>query len=90
MTKPARRGGAISATFRRKLIAYADAYGKAKNLSRSQVSKRCYGRGNFLDEFKAGTQSPSLAIIDQILDYFREYWPEGPRLEADVTISDGG
>ena len=88
----ARRGGDISALFREHILAIAAAYGKARRLSRSQVSKLCYGRGNFLDGLRRGEQCPSPVKIDQMLKWFRENWPENadwPFLRAIVITRDG-
>jgi hypothetical protein len=92
MANKKRRGGDVSALFREIILAIAAAYGKPLGLSRSQVSKRCYGRGNFLDNLKAGKQSLSLVMVDRILDYFRDNWPdqaEWPYLRAIVITRDG-
>lgn len=62
---------------RQNLVKIADAYARARGISRSHVSKTFYGRGNFLDEFKRGRQSISIDKMDSILKAFREQWPDG-------------
>jgi hypothetical protein len=83
----ARRGGEVSATMRKNLLALTDAYVKAKKTTQARVSKQLYGRSDFLKELRRGRQSPSLVKVDQVVDFFRTNWPEDvpwPFLDAVV------
>jgi len=54
----------------------AAAYGKAKGLPLSVVSKRLYGRSSFLDELHRGKQSITIDKLDEILRKLRRDWPD--------------
>lgn len=62
-------------TARKNLIAIATAYGKATNMTLSQISKRAYGNASFLDQFKRGKVSISLSKLDCMLKWFADHWP---------------
>jgi hypothetical protein len=66
----------ISQPARKNLLAIADAYGAAMDLTRTEVSRRFYGRGSFLDDFSSGTQSISLDKLERMVQDFREKWPK--------------
>lgn len=60
---------------RKNLRQIATAYGKAKGLPLSVVSKRLYGRSSFLDELHRGKQSITIDKLDEILRKLRRDWP---------------
>lgn len=66
----------ISEPARKNLIAIADAYGAAKKLTRTEVSRQFYGRGSFLDDFNDGRQSVSLDKLERMVEDFRKNWPK--------------
>jgi hypothetical protein len=69
----------IARTCRENLLAIATAYARATGLTLAQVSKRFYGKGSFLGEFKRRARSVSVDKFDELVDQFRADWPEGAR-----------
>lgn len=77
----------LSKVCRDNLLTLARVYGRAKGVSLSSVSKEFYGNVNFLKKFAAGKHSVSLSKMDEMLERFRDQWPEGvswPYLSAIV------
>jgi hypothetical protein len=64
-------------TVRQNLYAIARRYADLSDMTIRQVSKRCYGRGSFLEAFRRGQQSISVAKLDEVLRWFQENWPQG-------------
>ena len=65
-------------TCRRNLLAIAAAYAAAEDIPLSTVSKRAYGHVRFFDNL-AGGSCPTIGTVSDVLDYFRDNWPEGAR-----------
>ena len=75
----------MSKTCRTNLLILAGTYAKANRMSLSQVSTRAYGSAYFLQKFKEGKVSISLAKLDEMIAWFRENWPpnaDWPMLRA--------
>lgn len=66
----------FSKIVRDNLWAIAVAYRKATGKSLATISKDFYGRGNFLNNIKAGKHSLSVPQVDRVLAKFRQQWPD--------------
>lgn len=58
------------------LLKIVAAYRAATGRSLTSVSKDFYGRGNFFEKLKDGSQTISIERLSQMLDKFRAEWPE--------------
>jgi hypothetical protein len=59
------------------LMAIAGAYRRATGKSFNQISKEFYGRGDFLEKFRRGEHSISVARLSEMMTKFRREWPKG-------------
>lgn len=86
----------IDKTIRDNLKLVVRAYAKATGHTTTRISKDFYGNIGFFDELFAGKRSVSIAKADEIVQSFRDKWPEntkwpvcrvivmhGPRPQAD-------
>ena len=69
----------IASTCRQNLSAIATAYARATGLTLAQVSKRFYGKGSFLGEFRRRSRSVSVDKYDELVEQFKAEWPDGAR-----------
>jgi hypothetical protein len=69
--------GMFEETIRKNLLAIVAAYRRATGQSMTSVSKRFYGRGDFLREFQAGRHTISVDRLGAMIRQFDEEWPEG-------------
>ena len=69
----------VAKTCRDNLIAIVTAYARASGLTITQVSKKFYGKGSFVAEFKRGARSVSVDKFDELVAQFRDDWPDGAR-----------
>ena len=67
----------IARTVRQNVVTLTNAFAKASGMSRSEVNRHFYGRGNFLTEFASGKQSISIDKLDRVIAKFRKEWPKG-------------
>lgn len=65
----------IEELVRKDLLTLATTLANHQGRTLKAVSFTVYGRSNFLDRFEAGEESPSLRIVDKMLDRFAEVWP---------------
>ena len=63
-------------SLRSQLIAVADAYGTARNLSRSRVSTIVFNAGMALDRIASG-KDLTTGNFEKAMRWFHENWPEG-------------
>lgn len=78
--RPCYRGAAMfRETVVRNLLAIVGAYQKATGQSLSTISKRFYGRGDFLEKLKEGQHSISIDRLSSMLDQLRAEWPADTR-----------
>jgi hypothetical protein len=61
---------------RTNLLTIVSAYQKATGATLTTVSKRFYGRGDFLREFKAGRHTISVDRLGAMIRQFHKEWPE--------------
>lgn len=66
----------IASVIRKNLLAVAMAYSKAADMSLSDVSRKFYGRGVWLRDFKAGKTSISIDKLEDVIRAFRRSWPQ--------------
>ena len=59
------------------LLKIVAAYRAATGRSLTSVSKDFYGRGDFFDKLKDGSQTISIERLSEMLDKFRSEWPDG-------------
>lgn len=71
---------------RENLLAVAEAYGRATGEAQRTISRRFYGRADFLAKFRAGKQNISLRNYQDILDKFRAAWPTNADWPFTTTI----
>ena len=62
---------------RENLSKTVNAYRKATGQSTTAISKRFYGRGDFVKEFLAGRHTISVDRLDAMMQQFDAEWPEG-------------
>lgn len=80
----------IERTARANLIRIATVYAKATDSTLSTVSRRFYGKAQFLKDFKRGKVSMTLSNFDRLLAAFRKNWPSGvPWPETAPILMDG-
>lgn len=75
---------------RENLLAIADAYARATNLSIATISRKFHGQQAFLNEFRAGKCSITASKVDAMLAGFRENWPAGLEWPELAPIRMGG
>lgn len=59
------------------LITVADAYGQLTERGRKRVSTLALSQGNRLDDFAAGTLSPTVRVFERSMLWFSDNWPAG-------------
>ncbi len=65
----------LSHVVRQNLVKIVSAYCAATGSSRAAVSKRFYGRSDFLEEFRRGKQSISIDKLTEIIEALQKEWP---------------
>lgn len=74
---------------RANILALATAYADATGMTVDQISKKFYGRTDFIGSFVVRKASISVDKLDAIIAKFEANWPEGapwPQLH-DVTVN---
>lgn len=71
------------------LIAVAETYAKATNLSLATVSGHFHGNQAFLEDFKTGKRSIILSKLFEMLNRFRQEWPRGVKWPPTKSVRMG-
>jgi hypothetical protein len=66
----------LEADVKANVLSVVKAYRNATGESLSEVSRKFYGKGNFLSEFIKGKHSISLGKLDEMLSHIFKKWPE--------------
>lgn len=77
----------IDVKIRNDLVAIAEGYASATNLSLSTVSRKFYGHRRFLENFGAGRSTITLSKLSEIVDKFDEAWPAAKRWPAVAILA---
>ena len=69
----------LAELLRKNLLEIARAYAKAQKLPLSAVSRKTYGNSNFLEEYAKAKITLSADKASEMLDWFRDHWPDNAR-----------
>jgi hypothetical protein len=69
------------------LLALARSYAGEKKLAMTTVARRFHGMVTFFDDFEAGKCTVTLRKFDEMVDQFREEWPETLHWPGNKTVT---